>query len=443
MNNFIEPQIYFKDFLPNNKFKGNSIEQKKYLLSIMQQFPLYPLIYFSEEPNKNNFEILTAYQEINNDLLRLEKLKDYILLYNNIYIEGFKNSKKINKNTYGIQSDKSILKLPEGTNSLPSDPEEFDLSNSGLANEMINLNFPSNSSNKKKQYFTFQGFVNNFIENNGIYDGYQSKYPLFFKLFDENFEDETQETKIYLRKIFMQYVKLRKKIFESMKLYNGIMAFQYLFDFNMINERMNSRSSFVKNLDASYNLGKNNVSNEKKRRNYKNVKMIQYMNNDIRNLKNFSEEKAVEHPENIKGTFKIQESNDLYNNTIPFQSIYNNQLDINTKYLTYILIYQNNLKKDSGNFSVLFKNSFLLDYYTILLCFNFVQPVMFKTFISFDEKIRQNDIAKRFGLFNEFMYDFKEWKDKFISATVAGTEIQKSIYPKEDQFINFMQEYLT
>ncbi len=443
MNNFIEPQIYFKDFLPNNKFSGNNNKQKQYLLSIMQQFPLYPLIYFSKNHNQNNFEILTAYQEINNDLLRLEKLKDYILLYNNIYIEGFKNSKKVNKNTYGIQSDGFILKLPSDTGSLPSNPEEFDLSNSKPANEMINLNFPSNSSNKKKQYLTFQGFVNNFIENNGIYEGYQSKYPLFFKLFDENFEDDTQETKIYLRKIFMQYVKLRKKIFESMKLYNGIMAFQYLFDFNVINQRMNSRSSFVKNIDSSYNLGKNNVSNNKKRRSYKNVKMIQYMPNNITNLKNFSEEKAVEHPGYEKGTFKIQESNDLYNNTIPFQSIYNNQIDINTKYLTYILIYQNNLKKDSGNFSVLFKNSFLLDYYSILLCFYFVQPVLYKTFISFDEKIRQNDIAKRFGLFNEFMYDFKEWKNSLIQSKLAGTEIQQSIYPKEDRFINFMQEYLT
>jgi hypothetical protein len=185
------------------------------------------------------------------------------------------------------------------------------------------------------------------------------------------------------------------------------------------------------------------VSNDKKRRNYKNVKIIQYIPNNISNLKNFSEEKAGEHPESKNGTFKIQESNDLYNNTIPFQSIYNNQLDINTKYLTYILIYQNNLKKDSGNFSVLFKNSFLLDYYSILLCFYFVQPVLYKTFISFDEKIRQNDIAKRFGLFNEFMYDFKEWKESLIPSKLAGTEIQKSIYPKEDQFINFMKEYLT
>ncbi len=442
MNNFIEPKIYFNDFLPKNKFPGNNAKQKEYLLDIMQQFPLYPLLYFSKVPNQNNFEILTAYQEINNDLLRLEKLKDYILLYNNIYIEGFKNSKKINKSTYGIQSDKSILKFPSGTDSLPSNPEEFDLTNTGPASEVINLNFASNGNKTKGfLYGTFQEFVNKFIESNGIYDGYTSKYPLFFKLFDENFEDEQQDTKKYLRKIFMQYVKLRQKIFESMSKYNSIMAFQYLFDFNLIQNRMNSRSSFVKNLDSSYNLGKNNVSNGKKRRNYKNVKMIKYMRNNITNLKNFSEEKPTEQQEVKKGTFKIHESNDMYNNTIPFQSIYNNQVGINTKYLTYIMIYQNNLKKDSGNFSVLFKNSFLLDYYCILLNFYFVHPKLYKTFISYDEKIRQNDIAKRFSLFNEFMYDFKEWKEK-LTLKPAGTEIQPSIYPKEDQFIRFMEEYL-
>ena len=447
MSNFIEPSIYFNDFVP-----GTESNKKQFLSNMMQQFPLYPLIYFNEKPSNekntsysNNFEILTAYQEINNDLDRLDKLKNYVLLYDKLYIQGFKNNKKINKSTYGIQDANSLLKFKD-ISSLPVDPEEFDLSNTKPANDIIESNFCYNKetadkSGKTCKYNIFGGFVDDFDKNNGLFSGYSSKYPLFFKLFDENFED--QEVKKYLRKIFMQYVKLRKKLFESIKKYYGIMAFQYLFDYNLINQQQNAKNSFAKNLNSKYNLGNQSSNEIKKRRNYKNVKMIRYMPNNITNLKNFSEEKSEEHPEVKKNTFKIHESDEMYNNSIPFQSIYSNQMAINTKLLTYIMIYETNLVKDSGNFDVLFRNSFLLDYYSILLCFYFVHPYLYKTFISFDEKIRQNDINKRFSLFNQFMYDFSLWKNKLLKFKVAQTEVQPSIYPKEDQFTTFMEQFFT
>lgn len=229
--------IPFKNKILNSKFSFKDF--------IIEELPVVPSIYFKQNNQSKDPIGNTIINHFYTIKFNLEKLETSIKFISSILLTCKCNleSIKISNNKYKLLKKNLLIPFHDTFN------ETF-----------------RNNTNSESSFIDFMKiFINN---NHNILNNYNDNFPYFFKIFQNEYNDES---KSYFLKLFKKYIEIRSNLLQYLINLEdseyGLNSFKFMFDI------INSKEK---------NINKNNCNNKQ----YENY-IINNKNNSIPNNNNF------------------------------------------------------------------------------------------------------------------------------------------------------------
>jgi hypothetical protein len=346
-----------------------------------EKIPFIPLCYFGEG-QENNFEIVDVYYKMRNIFESFQKIMHFIKDIVQANSDSFDNM-DIYYAKYNIRLDSIETDFVRSyfMDTIPS----FSI----LEDERFNKIIEDKDGTDIKQIMENQKKCRIFKSKKEI------DSPLFIQIFLESYTDE--RTKKMIERLLMEYNRIRDTLIEEYELYYGLLSFQSLFDFKVINEMKREKNK----------KDKKDKNKEKKMKKAREEKLEKY---EVVSLldNTANEEKSVFSNENRSDlSTELYESSFYYGDyKKKMYSIYQNII----KHYSFLQIAQ------KCKPSELFIHLMCIDFYTTMFILYFVNKDKFNLFSKIDQRIKAYS-SKIFSIFNKYIDRFIEWREKIEKIT--------------------------